>query len=59
MWGTDGNLSEEGRRVHNEVAPLALKFERDLLAGLDEDERDKLDTIMARLLARARALDTD
>ena len=53
------NLSEEGRRVHNEVAPLALKFERDLLAGLDEDERDKLDTIMARLLARARALDTD
>jgi DNA-binding MarR family transcriptional regulator len=53
------NLSEEGRRVHNEVAPLALKFERDLLAGLDEDERDKLDTIMDRLLARARALDTD
>lgn len=53
------NLSEEGRRVHNEVAPLALKFESELLAGLDEDERDKLDTIMDRLLARARALDTD
>ena len=53
------NLSEEGKRVHNEVAPLALKFERDLLAGLDEDEREKLDTMMDRLLARARALDTD
>ena len=53
------NLSEEGRRVHNEVAPLALKFERELLAGLDEDERNKLGTIMDRLLARARALDTD
>ena len=53
------NLSEEGRRVHNEVAPLALNFERELLAGLEEDERDKLDTIMDRLLARARALDTD
>ncbi|MBT8091913.1 MAG: MarR family transcriptional regulator [Gammaproteobacteria bacterium] len=53
------NLSKEGRRVHNEVAPLALKFERELLAGLDEEERDKLDTIMNRLLARARALDTD
>ncbi|MBT8087466.1 MAG: MarR family transcriptional regulator [Gammaproteobacteria bacterium] len=53
------NLSEEGRRVHNEVAPLALKFESELLAGLEDDERDKLDTIMDRLLARARALDTD
>lgn len=52
------NLSEEGRRVHDEVAPLALQFERDLLQGLSDDETDKLDTIMARLLARARTLDT-
>lgn len=51
------NLSEEGRRVHDEVAPLALQFERDLLQGLSDDETDKLDTIMARLLARARVLD--
>lgn len=51
------NLSEEGRRVHNEVAPLALQFERDLLDGLSDDERDKLDTIMERLLSRARDLD--
>ena len=51
------NLSEEGRRVHDEVAPLALQFERDLLAGLDDDEREKLSSIMDRLMARARALD--
>jgi len=51
------NLSEEGRRVHDEVAPLALQFERELLAGLDDDERDKLNGIMDRLMARARALD--
>ena len=51
------NLSEEGRRVHDEVAPLALQFERELLAGLDDDERDKLSSIMDRLMARARALD--
>jgi DNA-binding MarR family transcriptional regulator len=51
------NLSEEGRRVHDEVAPLALQFERELLAGLDDDEREKLNTIMDRLMARARALD--
>jgi DNA-binding MarR family transcriptional regulator len=53
------NLSEEGRRVHNEVAPLALQFERDLLQGLSEEETEKLDIIMERLLARARVLDED
>ena len=51
------NLSEEGRRVYNEVSPLALNFERELLDGLDDDDRRKLDSIMERLLARARALD--
>ena len=51
------NLSAEGRRVHDEVAPLALQFERDLLAGLDDDERARLNSIMDRLMARARALD--
>ena len=51
------NLSEEGRRVHDEVAPLALQFERDLLQGLDADETAKLDVIMDRLLAHARTLD--
>jgi DNA-binding MarR family transcriptional regulator len=51
------NLSEEGRRVHNEVAPLALQFERDLLQGLSKEETEKLDIIMERLLARARVLD--
>jgi DNA-binding MarR family transcriptional regulator len=50
------NLSEEGRRVHNEVAPLALRFERDLLEGLSPDETETLKTIMDRLLARARVL---
>lgn len=51
------NLSEEGRRVHDEVAPLALQFERDLLQGLDAEDTAKLDVIMDCLLARARMLD--
>lgn len=51
------NLSAEGRRVHDEIAPLALRFERELLEGLDDDEIDVLDGIMDRLLARARLLD--
>ncbi len=50
------NLSEEGRRVHNEIAPLALQFERDLLEGLGADDLEKLDVIMERLLSRARVL---
>jgi len=51
------NLSEEGRRVHDEIAPLALQFERDLLDGLSDEDVDKLGVIMERLLARARLLD--
>jgi DNA-binding MarR family transcriptional regulator len=48
------NLSEEGRRVHNEIAPLALKFEADLLHGLSEDDIRTLNALMERLMARAR-----
>jgi len=51
------NLSEQGRRVHDEIAPLALKFERDLLQEISDDETEKLRIIMDRLLARARLLD--
>ena len=51
------NLSEEGRRVHDQVAPLALQFERDLLEGLSEDETNTLDAIVERLMTRARMLD--
>ncbi|MGI9248330.1 MAG: MarR family winged helix-turn-helix transcriptional regulator [Woeseiaceae bacterium] len=51
------NLSEEGQRVHDEVAPLALQFERDLLHEISDDETDQLSIIMDRLLARARVLD--
>ncbi|NNF40998.1 MAG: MarR family transcriptional regulator [Woeseiaceae bacterium] len=51
------NLSAEGRRVHDDIAPLALQFERDLLEGLSDDEIGQLNGIMDRLLQRARMLD--
>ncbi len=51
------NLSDEGRRVHDEVAPLALQFENDLIEGLSEEEIGKLGVIMERLMTRARGLD--
>lgn len=50
------NLTDEGRRVHDEIAPLALKFEEDLLHGLDADEIHTLNVLTERLLARARLI---
>ena len=50
------NLSEEGRRVHDAVAELALQFERDLIEGLGDEERASLDVAMKRLMARAQEL---
>ena len=52
------NLSDEGRKVHDEIAPLALKFEEDLLHGLNEQEVQTLNVVMERLLARARLIGT-
>ena len=50
------NLSEAGRRVHDEIAPLALRFERDLLHGISADDYERFNRVMERLVARARML---
>ncbi len=50
------NLSEKGKQVHDEIAPLALQFERDLLQGLSEDEIRDFNVVMERLLAKARLI---
>jgi DNA-binding MarR family transcriptional regulator len=47
------NLSEDGKRLHDEIAQLALQFERDLLLGFSEEELESLNSLMERLLARA------
>ena len=44
-------LSERGRRLVDEVAPLHLDNERRLLAGLAPDEQQQLAALLARLLA--------
>ena len=49
-------LSEDGRKVHDEIAPLALAMEDDLLHGLDEAQIDALNTVIDRLLVRARLI---
>ena len=49
-------LSEEGRKVHDEIAPLALAMEEDLLHGLNDDQVQTLNTVIERLLVRARLI---
>jgi len=50
------NLSAAGRKVHDEVAPLALGIEDDLLHGLTDDQIGTLNEVIERLLARARLI---
>jgi len=49
-------LSEEGRKVHDEIAPLAMRMENDLLHGLGDEQIATLNTVIERLLARARLI---
>ncbi|MDX1499855.1 MAG: MarR family transcriptional regulator [Woeseiaceae bacterium] len=50
------NLSEEGRQVHNEIAPLALAFERELLEGIDAGNYAVFNEVVERLLAKSQQL---
>lgn len=52
------NLSDEGQRVHDDVAALALAFERDLLQGIDEKTYADFNRALDRLLDESRRLDT-
>ncbi len=42
-------LSEDGYKIYDEVAPLALDFERRLLGGIDAAERELLFGLLDRL----------
>ena len=50
------NLSEEGRKVHNEIAPLALEFERELVQDIDQEDYERFNTILEQLLEKARQI---
>ena len=50
------NLSDDGRQVHDEIAPLALEFEHDLLQGISVEDYDTFNIVIERLLAKARLL---
>ena len=50
------NLSEEGKKVHNEIAPLALEFEQQLVQNISEDDYKKFNSVLEQLLDKARLL---
>jgi len=49
-------VSRAGAAVYASVAPLALGYERELLAALDDDERAVLARALDSLTARAQSL---
>ena len=52
------NLTDEGRRVHDEIAPLALAFEDRLLQGIEAADLEVFDRVMQGLLEKANRLGT-
>lgn len=50
------NLSEKGWEVHNEIAPLALDFERELVEDIDEEDFKVFNRILEQLLEKARQI---
>lgn len=50
-------LSSAGQSVYMRVAPLALSYERKLLAALSPSDRRALDRLISRLLERARQME--
>jgi len=50
------HVSAEGEAMYREIAPLALRYERELLEGLRPRERALLDATLDKLTARAQAL---
>ena len=48
-------LTKAGQAIHDEVAPLALSYERRLLEGLSDDERAALDQLLHRVADLERA----
>jgi DNA-binding MarR family transcriptional regulator len=50
------NLSEKGQNVHNEIAPLALAFEHELLQNIKPEDYDAFNAVVEQLLGQARTL---
>ncbi|MEQ8412716.1 MAG: MarR family winged helix-turn-helix transcriptional regulator [Erythrobacter sp.] len=52
-------LTEEGRRIHAEIMPLALATEAELFEGFTPDEQKQVKRLLRRLYERAMTLSED
>ncbi|MEM7610370.1 MAG: MarR family transcriptional regulator [Pseudomonadota bacterium] len=52
------SLSARGREVYDQVVPMALQMEADLLLGFTDEEIGTLNVLVDRMLARMRLLGT-
>jgi DNA-binding MarR family transcriptional regulator len=52
-------LSAAGESVYREIAPVALRYEHSLLAGLESAEIERLDALLSKLTSRAQDLVED
>lgn len=50
------NLSDDGWQVHNEIAPLALEFERELVQDIDQEDYERFNRILEQLLDKAHQI---
>ncbi len=48
--------SGRGHQIYEEIVPLALSYEKHLLDALCDEERDALDTLLTKLMGKARDL---
>lgn len=53
---SDVELTGEGARIYDEIAPLALDYERVLLDGVSDEDRERLMTLLEMLERRADIL---
>ena len=49
-------LSPPGRRIYEQIVPMALAFEKRLMAGIGDEDSKTFETVLALLIERGRLL---